>query len=118
MGFLLEQLDRAVERSQATGDNWCITLEARSDPDRWVQFTAGQINLQYPSVEEPTTRLESLDWPESLVINCWEPELYLTLDHGGPPFAPNLESFLERYAMEVLNTAASEDHWRTEFFQT
>jgi hypothetical protein len=64
-----------VREALVGGRSWCATFRISSDPNRWVQFTAGTINAAYPQSEAPETRLGELG---SFALTGWAPNKYIT----------------------------------------
>ena len=71
----IAEIAPGVREVLAGGPSWCATFEISSDPNRWVQFTAGTINAAYPHNEAPESRLAELG---SFALEEWEPNKYIT----------------------------------------
>ncbi|MBT1509760.1 hypothetical protein KIP88_04535 [Bradyrhizobium sp. SRL28] len=70
----IAEIAPGVREVLAGGPSWCATFEISSDPNRWVQFTAGTINAAYPHNEAPESRLGELG---SFALEEWEPNKYI-----------------------------------------
>jgi len=71
----IAEIAPGVREALAGGPSWCVTFKISSDPNRWVQFTAGTINAAYPHNEAPESRLGELG---SFALTEWEPNKYIT----------------------------------------
>ena len=73
---------REVVDGFAEDRDLCVTFEVTGEPDRWLQYTTGSINIAYPLDEDPAslpTRL-GIDPLKSLALVDWAPRLFATFN--------------------------------------
>lgn len=102
----VESVIRRVAEVQ--NDDWCITIELKTNPNRWVQFTRATVNLAYPFSEEPAVKLGQLGLhiPPALELLDWKPQTYATFKNLEED-APELGRFVAGYLQRAFGT---EDH--------
>ena len=63
----------------------CATFEVSGDPNRWIQFMPGVINLAYPHTDDPSPLPAQLGLPPALLLLVeWEPGAFATFNIETP----------------------------------
>ena len=110
--FIEEQLRQAINESAARRVDWCVTLEAKVDPEKWIQLTADQVNLHYPVSDAPADALIAIDWPADLMeLVAWEADLYVTFTHRADASLPQVAEFVQRYVEKFFGETCQPDAW-------
>ncbi len=112
----IEQLLKEVIGQAAEGnEGFCVLLEARTAPDKWVQLTWEAINGAYPFSTEPLAKVRELALPDYpyLEVSDWKPGKFVTFAHGAER-TDQIATFVTAYFQNVLGVSAAEAHLRVE----
>jgi hypothetical protein len=84
MHHIQELLERAIKEAENGNPDFCILLESRSSPDRWVQLKWDAVNAAYPFAGDPLAKIRELKLPEFpyLEVEEWEPNRFAIFAHG------------------------------------
>jgi hypothetical protein len=108
-----ELLQKVIDQAAAGKTGYCITLESREEPKKWVQFTWDTINAAYPFVAEPSSMLRELKLPDSshLELSGWEPNTFATFEHPADQLDRSA-MFVAAYFDKVLGVSAKRSDLR------
>ena len=109
MGIIADSFRRAIAAAENGDHDFFVTLEARRDPDKWIQITWSSINAAYPSSVDPDKELRRrwFVYPANVELMSWEAGKFATFEHGAEPL-DGLVAFVERYVREILGVEPDE----------
>jgi hypothetical protein len=101
--FIEGYLAEAIGRAEAGSRDYLITLEALSDPRKWLQLRWDSINAAYPRSTDPTLWLQehAASVPPYVAVADWSAGEFVTFSHGAERLDA-LGRFVELYARDVL----------------
>ncbi len=112
MPFIQDELTHAIKEAESSGLDWCVTLDSKRDPSKWVQFTWNSVNLRYPMTEPPSKTLTIIGWPDgNLERVSWEPGLSLTLSYGADESIPQIAEMVRKYIEVILEEKCVPENW-------
>jgi hypothetical protein len=112
----IEQLLKMVIDQAAEGNtSFCVLLESKTSPQRWMQLSWDTINAAYPFAEEPLIKIRQLELPEfpNLEIAGWKPRKFATIEHGADKL-DEISAFVIAYFKKVLGVSAAKKDLRVE----
>ena len=87
---------REVVDALAQARTLCATFEVNREPDKWVQFTSGTLNLAYPFDADPALLPSRLGIGKSaLALLDWAPREFATFDIEAPLTVDELRDLLD-----------------------
>lgn len=103
MEFFKNALLQAIREGENGNTDFFITLEAKDDQSKWIQFTWDSINLAYPFNSEPAQNLSKLKilLPNEFELIAWEKNLYVTFSHNAEKIN-EITGFAEEYARRIF----------------
>ena len=113
MPCIEDELHRAVEETASSGVDWCVTLESKRSPTKWIQLTWEQINLHYPLDDDPSTTLGQIGWPDpDLELASWQAGSFVTFLHKADESLPRVAEFVRRYMEVILDENCLAEAWK------
>ena len=115
MKYIEQLLQRVIDQAAEGNTSFCVLLESKKSPNRWVQLSWDTINAAYPFAEDPTTKIRDLELPEFayLEISGWEPSKFATFEHGAVKL-DEISAFVTSYFKNVLGVSAAKKDMRIE----
>src|SRR4051794_21680590 len=115
MNFIEQRLNHVIAAAADGRTSLCVTLESKSDPNKWVQFTWDTINAAFPFADEPLGRIKALELPvfPSQEFNSWKPMQFATFHHGVKDLE-QIAAFVSAYLEKVLGVSAAEEALKIE----
>jgi hypothetical protein len=106
--IIRDSLVEAIDAAVAGNHKFFITLEARQNPDLWVQLRWDYVNAAYPHATDPRDLLQSsgISLPPNMTLEAWEPNRFVTFEHGADPVEPVVE-FVTAYFEHILELIPS-----------
>ncbi|MFI5298406.1 MAG: hypothetical protein ACHREM_09930 [Polyangiales bacterium] len=86
------------------GEAWCGTFEVSGDSARWLQVTATELNVAYPSTQPPPELLAQVAHAgaRSLTLREWKPRTFATFDVASDSSAAQLGQIADALFQTVL----------------
>ena len=89
-------------------EDTCATFVVTGDPDKWVQYCNGTLNVAYPFYEDPEVKLSNfLARPEIEGLSDFDEGKYATVLLQNPS-DPRVVNLIEDYFVTMLNCVSGE----------
>ncbi|MGF1578710.1 MAG: DUF2185 domain-containing protein [Gemmataceae bacterium] len=97
-------LQQATQAAAQGNRDFCITIQAKDDANRWIQLKWDCVNAAYPFSDEPLGQIGKLGVmlaPDMGLLE-WEPNKFATFEHSGQQIG-SIAQFVLAYLQNVLD---------------